>query len=110
MAKILFKAPFNGKMLVTVEQDKVISYQYVNAEKRSASVDIKIEEAHLPNIFITATLVKPHGISEIPLTVAHGFQNVKVEETDRKNKVEIVAAKSSRSATTPAGYGESCSK
>lgn len=98
VAKILFKAPFNGRMLVTVEQDKVVSYQYVNAEKRSASVDIKIGQEHLPNIFITATLIKPHGISEIPLTVAHGFQNVRVEEDSRLNKVEIIAAKSSRSS------------
>lgn len=100
VAKVLFKAPFNGKLLVTVEQDKVISYQYVEAEKRSASVDIKIAPEHLPNIFITATLIKPHGMSEIPLTVAHGFQNVKIEDNSRKNKVEIVSANSSRSATT----------
>jgi uncharacterized protein YfaS (alpha-2-macroglobulin family) len=100
IAKVLFKAPFNGKMLVTVEQDKVISYQYVNAEKRSASVDIKIGAEHLPNIFVTATLIKSHGMSEIPLTVAHGFQNLKVEDAGRTNKVEIIAAKTSRSATT----------
>ncbi|MBL7698372.1 MAG: alpha-2-macroglobulin family protein [Chitinophagaceae bacterium] len=100
MAKILFKTPFNGRLLITVEQDKVLSYHYANAEKRSASVDIKIGQEHLPNIFITATLIKPHGISEIPLTVAHGFQNMKVEETQRKNKVEIIAAKSARSVST----------
>ncbi|MBA4166615.1 MAG: alpha-2-macroglobulin family protein, partial [Chitinophagaceae bacterium] len=99
-AKVLFKAPFDGKMLVTVENDKVISHQYVNVEKRSASIDLKIAAEHLPNIFITATLIKPHGVSDIPLTVAHGFQNVKVEERTRLNRVEIVAAKTTRSATT----------
>jgi len=100
VAKVLFKTPFNGKLLVTVEQDKVISYQYVDADKRSASVDLKISQEHLPNIFVTATLIKPHGMSEIPLTVAHGFQNLKVEDAGRTNKVEIIAAKSSRSAST----------
>jgi uncharacterized protein YfaS (alpha-2-macroglobulin family) len=98
IAKVLFKTPFNGKLLVTVEQDKVISYQYVEAEKRSASVDIKVSQHHLPNIFVTATLIKPHGMSEIPLTVAHGFQNLKVEDAERKSKIEIIAAKASRSA------------
>ena len=29
-AKVLFKAPFDGRMLVTLENDKMISYQYVN--------------------------------------------------------------------------------
>lgn len=98
-AKVLFKTPFNGKMLVTMETDRVVSYQYVNVEKRNASVELKIDAAHLPNVFITATLIKPHGISDIPLTVAHGFQNVKVEEKDRLNDVEIIAAKTSRSKT-----------
>jgi uncharacterized protein YfaS (alpha-2-macroglobulin family) len=100
VAKVLFKTPFNGKMLVTVEQDRVLTYQYVNAEKRSATVDLKISAEHLPNVFVTATLIKPHGMTEIPLTVAHGFQNMKVEDESRANKMEIVAAKSSRSATT----------
>ncbi|MEP7258775.1 MAG: MG2 domain-containing protein, partial [Flavitalea sp.] len=98
-AKVLFKLPFSGRMLVTMETDKVISYQYVQVDKRSASVNLLIGESYLPNVYITATLIKPHGISDIPLTVAHGFQNIKVEENDRINKVEIVAAKNSRSRT-----------
>ena len=99
-AKVLFKSPFDGKMLVTVETDKVVSYRYVSVEKRSASMDLTIGAEHLPNVFITATLIKPHGMSDIPLTVAHGFQNIKVEESSRIAKVEIVAAKTSRSKTT----------
>ncbi len=98
-AKLLFKAPFNGKMLVTVETDKLLHHQYVNVEKRNASIDLKIKDEYLPNVFITATLIKPHGISDIPLTVAHGFQGVKVEEKKRINKVEIVAQKNTRSKT-----------
>jgi hypothetical protein len=38
-------------------------------------------------------------VSDIPLTVAHGFQNIKVEDKGRKIPVEIVAAKSVRSHT-----------
>jgi uncharacterized protein YfaS (alpha-2-macroglobulin family) len=99
-------------MLVTIEQEKVLSYQYVNVDKRTATIELPLSNEHLPNIFITATLVKPHTISDIPLTVAHGFQNVKVEDKSRRNNVEIVAAKSSRSEkkqevivkTTPGSY------
>lgn len=98
-ARLLFKAPFNGKMLVTVEQNQVLSYQYVAVSDRNASIEIPVSAAHLPNAFITATLIKPHGNSEIPLTVAHGFQNMRVEEKKRHNKIEIVAAKNSRSNT-----------
>ncbi|HEX6180283.1 MAG TPA: alpha-2-macroglobulin family protein, partial [Chitinophagaceae bacterium] len=97
--KLLFKTPFAGKMLVTVENDKVISHQYIDVEKRSATMDIKVSSEHLPNVYITATLIKPHETSDIPLTVAHGFQSIKVEEKSRKLPVEIVATKSVRSRT-----------
>jgi uncharacterized protein YfaS (alpha-2-macroglobulin family) len=53
----------------------------------------------IPNAYITATLIKPHELSEIPLTVAHGFQSVKVEEKERKIPVTIAAQKSVRSHT-----------
>lgn len=98
-AKLLFKTPFSGRMLVTMETDKVVSYQYVNVENRTASVDLKMTAEHLPNVYVTATLIKPHEVSEIPLTVAHGYKSVKVEEKSRKMSVEIVAQKSVRSRT-----------
>jgi uncharacterized protein YfaS (alpha-2-macroglobulin family) len=98
-ARLLFKTPFSGRMLITMETDKVVSYQYVNVENRTASVDLKITADHLPNVYVTATLIKPHDVSDIPLTVAHGFQRLKVEEKSRKIDVAIVAQKSVRSRT-----------
>jgi uncharacterized protein YfaS (alpha-2-macroglobulin family) len=97
--KALFKAPFNGKMLVTMETDKVVSYQYVNVENRTASVDLKLTDDHLPNVYITATLFKPHDISDIPLTVAHGFKNINVEDRDKRMNVSIESTAKVRSRT-----------
>jgi uncharacterized protein YfaS (alpha-2-macroglobulin family) len=71
-------------MLVTMETDRVISYQYVDVSKREASLNLKLNSEHVPNVYITATLIKPHELSDIPLTVAHGFKNVPVEEKNRK--------------------------
>jgi uncharacterized protein YfaS (alpha-2-macroglobulin family) len=97
VAKVLFKAPFSGRMLVTMERDGVISHQYIEMAKRTATIDMKLDAAHVPNVYITATLFKPHEVSDIPLTVAHGFQNIKVEEKSRKIAVQISAPQSSRS-------------
>jgi uncharacterized protein YfaS (alpha-2-macroglobulin family) len=98
-AKILFKAPFNGRMLVTTERDGVFTHEYLNVTKRTASMDLRFEGAHVPNVYVTATLFKPHEMSDIPLTVAHGFRSVAVEERKRKLPVEITAAKAVRSNT-----------
>ena len=97
--KALFKAPFDGKLLVTLETDKLIKYQYLTVEKKMASLDIPVTSDHLPNVFISATLIKPHELSDIPLTVAHGYKSVKVEEKSRKMNVSLVAQKSVRSKT-----------
>jgi uncharacterized protein YfaS (alpha-2-macroglobulin family) len=97
--KALFKAPFDGRLLVTLETARLISYQYVTVEKRTATLELKLTADAIPNAYITATLIKPHGVSDIPLTVAHGFQNIKVEEKSRKIPVEIVARSAVRSKT-----------
>lgn len=94
-----FTTPFSGKMLVTMETDHVVSYQYVDVSKREASVNLKLTSEHVPNVYITATLIKPHEMSGIPLTVAHGFMSVPVEEKNRKIDVSIAASKSVRSKT-----------
>lgn len=96
-AKLLFKAPFNGRLLVTMEQDNLLSYQYLEVKNRNASMELPLEGRHLPNLYITATLIKPHTVSDIPLTVAHGFKSLRVEEPNRKLGVAIRAATSSRS-------------
>ena len=97
--KALFKTPFSGRMLVLLETDRVITHQWVEVSNRTASVDLKISSEHIPNVYITATLIKPHEPSLIPLTVAHGFRNVTVEERDRRIPTEVLAATSSRSRT-----------
>src|SRR5450432_473768 len=97
--RALFKAPFDGRLLITLETDKLISYQWANVEKRSASAELKLTAEAMPNAYITATLIKPHGISDIPLTVAHGFENLMVEEKERRIPLEIIAQKKIRSHT-----------
>ncbi|MEO6611897.1 MAG: MG2 domain-containing protein, partial [Chitinophagaceae bacterium] len=97
--KALFKTPFSGRMLVTMETDHLVSHQYVEVSNRSASVDLKLNADHVPNVYITATLIKPHEVTDIPLTVAHGFRNVTVEDKNRKIDVQVQANKTVRSKT-----------
>lgn len=96
-AKVLMKTPFAGKMLVTVEKGTVLEHFYVETDKKSAEIDIKITEEMLPNVYVTATLIRPMKGTNMPLTVAHGFAPMKVEKPSNQLPVEIVAVKESRS-------------
>ncbi|UCH15806.1 MAG: hypothetical protein JSV22_07520, partial [Bacteroidales bacterium] len=98
-AKVILKAPFSGRILVTLENNKVQDYFYIETDKRAASFELDLKRDYIPNIYITATLFRPHKKSDLPLTVAHGFAPVLIEDPGNKISVEISAVKKSRSNT-----------
>ena len=96
-AKVIMKTPFSGKVLVTVESDKVLDYFYMDTDKRAVSFDLDIKDSQVPNVYISATLFRPHEASDLPLTVANGFAPVLVENKTNILPLEITAANNSRS-------------
>ncbi|MFN8346309.1 MAG: alpha-2-macroglobulin [Spirosomataceae bacterium] len=98
-ATVLFKTPFAGKLLVTVERNSILEHHYLETDNKSAEFSFSVGSEHLPNAYVTATLIRPLDNSDLPLTVAHGFASIKVEDEDTRLPVEIVAAEKSRSKT-----------
>ncbi len=96
---VLFTTPFEGRMLVTLERDNVIKYYYLDTKNKSATLNFKAGEDHLPNVYITATLFRPMQGDDMPLTVAHGYKSVKVENKSYSMPVTITAVEKSRSKT-----------
>jgi len=99
-AKVILKTPFSGKVLITVERKNVTDHFYLETDKRAASFDLDIKADFVPNVYISATLIKAHDVSDIPLTVAHGYAPVMVENSANKLPVTISAVKKSHSKTT----------
>jgi uncharacterized protein YfaS (alpha-2-macroglobulin family) len=96
-ARILFKTPFDGRLLVTVERNNVLEQHVLTTEKKAAEFKLSLKEEHLPNVYVTATLIRPLDSSDMPLTVAHGFLPVLVEDSNRNLAVAISVAEKSRS-------------
>jgi alpha-2-macroglobulin len=96
-AKVILNTPFSGKVLVTIERKNVIQHFFVETDKRAVSFDLDIKEEFVPNVFVSATLFKPHGESDIPLTVAHGYAPVMVENASNVIPVRISAVEKSPS-------------
>lgn len=97
LAKVLFKTPFDGELLVTVEQDKVLEHHSLQASGGGATLNLKIGEAFMPNVYISATLIRKTDNSGLPLTVAHGYSSVKVDLPNRRLSVSIEAPAKLRS-------------
>jgi len=99
-AKLLFKAPFDGKMIVAVEQNNVLEYKYLTLENKSASYELDITREQLPNIYIHATGFRKVLEGSVPLTVAHGIISLKVDEPSFRLKPLIKAPEKSRSGVS----------
>lgn len=99
-ANILFKTPFAGKLLVTIERNKVFEHRVIETDAKSASLKISMKEEYLPNVYISATLLRPiSSNTNLPLTVAHGYLPIKVNKSAAKIPLVIEAVESSRSKT-----------
>ena len=96
-AKLLFKTPFDGQLLVAIEQDNVLTYKFLELKNKSASMELAVTKDHLPNIYIDATAFRKSVDMSIPLTVAHGVISLKVDDATAKLNVAIIAPEKSRS-------------
>ena len=91
-AKVLFSTPFSGKMLVTLERKNIEYYKYVNVKNKSAEITIPVTDNFMPNVYVTATLFKKHGLKVTsPFLVGHGIASMKVEKKSNKLPLEIIA-------------------
>lgn len=97
-ANLLFKTPFAGKLIVTVERNGVLDYFTLKTDQKSAKLSLPIKDEYTPNIYVVATLVKPlDDGSQIPLTVAYGYHPLMVEKSGTKLNVAISAPQQVRS-------------
>lgn len=99
-AHVILKTPFSGKVLVTVESNDVLKHFYLETDKRAVSFDLDMIDAYVPNVYISATLFREHQVSDIPMTVAHGFAPVTVDNPRYQLPLEITARQNTRSKTT----------
>ncbi|MEZ4772839.1 MAG: alpha-2-macroglobulin [Bacteroidia bacterium] len=112
-AKALFVAPFTGKMLVTIEREKVMEHFYVDMDKNSLEIPIPLNDQYVPNVYITATLFRPHSADDnVPFLVGHGYATVEVTQPSNKLEVSIsapegkVKPRTTQYVTVKAGAGQ----
>lgn len=96
-ATLLFKAPFDGRLLVSVERNRVLEHHWLTTKDKSAEWSFAVRDEHLPNVYVTATLIRAMDGANLPLTVAHGFAPVAVAGGGTQLPVAITAAAQSRS-------------
>lgn len=82
------KLPFEGKVLWTIELDKVYSYTWREAKGKTASWTFKLPEG-VPNVYVTALLIRS-GKNYL-ISRAFGVKRIKIRPKKLKLKVQIEA-------------------
>lgn len=88
-AHIQVRAPFKGKLLVTVEREKVFHTEIVNVAGNTVTVDVPIRPEYRPNAYVTATLVRAIGDLE-PGSVGRAFGAIPLPVARTSNKLNPV--------------------
>ena len=99
-AKLQVRAPFSGKLLITVEREGVYYTETHTLDGNTATIEIPVSEKYRPNAYVTATLVR--GVKELePGSAGRAFGAIpiNVDRTANKIDVEITAPEEIRPLT-----------
>jgi uncharacterized protein YfaS (alpha-2-macroglobulin family) len=92
-AKVLVKSPFPGKMLLTVQQDKVHYFKVIDIKENTATVEIPVSENYKPNVYVTATVIKSlNDFDGKSPQRAFGIAPLFVNTSKHKLDIEITSA------------------
>ena len=91
-AKLHIKPPFPGKVLLTIEQEKVLSYQTIIVKENTATLTIPVQDIYAPNVYLSATLIRSTTSLEKDAPArAFGIIPLKLDAESHQLKVEIDA-------------------
>ena len=89
-ARVLVKAPFAGTLLLTVEREKILYSRLFTLEENTAEITLRVRPEYLPNVYVTATLVRTREGAEPQAPMrAYGTVPLMVDTSDRRLDVSI---------------------
>ncbi|NLY88712.1 MAG: hypothetical protein GX085_03725 [Firmicutes bacterium] len=87
-AQAQIQAPFAGKALVTVEREKVYSYQMIDLPENTGVVSIPVKEEYLPNVYLTIQLLRAPGDRD-QTTPARAFGTIPLPLVTSGKKLDL---------------------
>ena len=92
IAKLQIKAPFPGKLLLTIEREKILSYRTFNLRGNTASISIPVKSSYKPNIYLSGTLIRStDSLEEHAPARAFGITSLKLDAKSNRFSIELDA-------------------
>ncbi|MGH9380429.1 MAG: alpha-2-macroglobulin family protein [Thermoanaerobaculia bacterium] len=101
-ASVQIRSPFAGKLLLTVEGDRVLDTRILDLEGNTATVSLPVSGSYRPNVYVTATVVRAASALDAGQdTVGRAFGAVPlaVDRASNRLRVSIEAPEEVRPGT-----------
>jgi uncharacterized protein YfaS (alpha-2-macroglobulin family) len=91
------RAPFGGKLLVTVEKEKVTDFITKEMSGNTAEIEIPIKNEYFPNAYVTASIIRPADSLEPNMPArAFGIAPLLLSLENKRLKINITAPEVAR--------------
>lgn len=91
-ARVQVRAPFAGRLLLTVERERVLDIITVDMKENTAEIDLPVKKDYFPNAYLAATLIRPARLVEKHSPArAFGIAPLKLSAVGKKLPVTIEA-------------------
>jgi len=89
-ARLQIRAPFSGRLLVTVENQTVQDYMVVDLPENTGEIELPVKREYAPNVYVSATLIRPAStIGRGMPARAYGLIPLKVTAEERRLGVTV---------------------
>jgi len=91
-AKVQIRAPFGGRLLITIEKEEVLEFITREMKDNTAEITIPVKRNYFPNVYITATILKDaKDIDQVSAARAFGVAPLMMNIALKQLSVEIEA-------------------
>lgn len=89
-AEVMIRSPFAGRLLLSIETDRVLSTQVVEMTRSHTRVAIQIPEGCAPNAYVCATVLRPiDPNAKWRVQRAYGVQRIDIDGSSQRLSVAI---------------------
>ena len=97
MAKVRVQSPFTGRVLLTLESDRVLSARVLEMTGNTMDVEFPVESTWAPNIYCTATVIRtPKRAALVGIQRAFGAVPLRLDYSSKRLQVAVSAPKVAR--------------
>ncbi|MBN2160552.1 MAG: Ig-like domain-containing protein [Spirochaetes bacterium] len=92
-------SPIPGRLFVAIEREKVFETRSLMLENNRATVEFTLQQAHIPNVYISAFVVRTpdESMRDLPMT-SLGIKSVSLDPGQRKMNLSIDCPEQTRSS------------